>query len=115
MVPSQENDNEANGTFWLRANDCELIYDIKYSPENEENEDGAHFYGPASDTTNAGVAHTLKAGSVKQGVWNFCKDGASADDLLDGKYYSVIYFDGGDVRTQITFETENVGDRCPQV
>lgn len=115
MVPAQPEPNsnyDSTGYFWLRSEACELIYSITVDGGEADHEDGAHIYGPASAGENAGVVHTLKSGSWKNGIWNFCKDGVDAKDIKNGKYYVVIYSKFGDSRAQLEFETEDVGGDC---
>lgn len=102
MVPQQLNSfTYGFAYFWLRACDCELIYDITLYMAGKE--DATHISGLASRTEQAGVVHTLPLGDHKVGKWNFCQDGVNAQDLIDGKFYLTAYAAYGDARTQIEF------------
>lgn len=99
--------NKARSMYWLRACDCELIYDIEILDREStphRHETGAHIYGTADENNNAGVVYSLPLGNVKKGVWNFCESGVNPSDLVNGLFYTQIYFNvGGPVRGQITF------------
>lgn len=106
VVPPVATVNEAEAFFWLRACDCELIYQINYEKEAlapNTVEEGAHFFGIASESEFAGVVGNLPLGPNKSGVWNFCEAGILAQDLLNGKFYVQIFFNTGHVRSQLHF------------
>lgn len=72
-------------------------------------ESAAHIHGPAGPGTNAGVAHTLPAGRVKTGVWNY--DESREADILAGKYYVNVHTTanpGGELRGQICTHVANL-------
>ena len=65
-------------------------------------ETAAHIHGAADPGVNAGVLHTLPAGPVKVGVWNYAE--AQEADILAGKMYVNVHTatnPGGEVRGQI--------------
>jgi len=108
--------NVATAMYWLRACDCELIYDIQIedrpSVEGLRVETGAHIYGVAEWYENAGVVYSLPLGNTKKGVWNFCESGVRPEDLIAGKFYTQIYFNvGGAIRGQIEFIQDPIEKR----
>ncbi|HYE63226.1 MAG TPA: CHRD domain-containing protein [Phycisphaerales bacterium] len=83
-----------------RANNI-LGYDIRRLSLSS-NETAAHIHGYAPVGANAGVVHTLPAGSPKRGTWTF--GAANAAAVLDASTYVNIHtvnFGGGEVRGQI--------------
>lgn len=110
--PPNNSSSTAQGYFWLKKCDCELIYNITITnifPLGTP-EEGAAIYGPMvlDSTTNqlgpvSGIIHVLPRGMQKNGIWNFCDDGINGEDILEGKFYSMIHFCSGDIRANITF------------
>jgi hypothetical protein len=65
-------------------------------------ETAAHIHGMAAPGANAGVLHTLPAGSPKVGVWNFAE--SQQADILAGRTYVNVHstmFPAGEVRGQV--------------
>lgn len=112
VYPDNANDqNIAKAMYWLRACDCELIYDIKIEDRPSQPfrvETGAHIYGVADESENAGVVYSLPLGKHKKGVWNFCESGVNPEQLRAGLFYVQIYFNTGNVRRNILFQSESV-------
>lgn len=100
QVPTASNAVGA-GRFTIDTDANTFDYDIRWGgiPTNEI---AAHIHGPADPGMDALVKHTLPAGRVKIGTWNY--DEADEADILSGRMYVNVHsnsFPQGEIRGQI--------------
>lgn len=100
-VPANGSPARGFGLFMYDNVANTLDYYIAYAGLSSV-ETAAHIHGFARIGVNAGVKHTLPAGNLKVGTWNFTD--ADEENLWNGMTYVNIHstnFPGGEIRGQI--------------
>ncbi|MCC6969818.1 MAG: CHRD domain-containing protein [Phycisphaerales bacterium] len=100
-VPANGSPARGYGLFMYDNVANTLDYYIAYAGLTAA-ETAAHIHGFARIGVNAGVKHTLPAGNLKVGTWNFTD--ADEENLWNGMTYVNIHstnFPGGEIRGQI--------------
>lgn len=100
-VPANGSPARGFGLFMYDNVANSLDYYIAYAGLSAA-ETAAHIHGFARIGANAGIKHTLPAGNLKVGTWNFTD--ADEENLFNGMTYVNIHstnFPGGEIRGQV--------------